>query len=207
MATVVEVKPTRMELIEVRKKIRLSEIGYNLLRMKRDGLIIEFFNVLSRARDVRTKIVDDYRIAEEKMAIARCTEGSAVLEAAAFSIENDPKVKVDTKNVMGVLVPMVESATVRRRIDNRGFGLVGISARIDEVIDAYETLVEDIIIAAELETTLRKLLDEIERTKRRVNALEYRVIPTLKEIESFIRLRLEELERENIFRLKRIKGQ
>jgi V/A-type H+-transporting ATPase subunit D len=79
------------------------------------------------------------------------------------------------------------------------------SVRIDEAADAYEQLVEDIILAAELETTLRKLVEEIEKNKRIVNALEFRILPELKKNEAFIRTRLEEMERENVFRLKRIK--
>jgi len=82
---------------------------------------------------------------------------------------------------------------------------VGTSSYIDEATEAFEKLVETLVQAAEVETTMKKLLDEIEKTKRRVNALEYKVIPELQEAESFIQLRLEEMERENIFRLKRIK--
>ncbi len=78
-------------------------------------------------------------------------------------------------------------------------------SHIDEATSAFEDLVETIIKAAEIETTMKKLLDEIEKTKRRVNALEFKVIPELQQAEAFIRLRLEEMERENIFRLKRIK--
>lgn len=201
-----DVKPTRMELIEIRKKIRLSETGYKLLKMKRDGLIIEFFNILSKARDVRSKIVSDYRIAEERLTIAKCVEGVVTINSAAFAIQNDPKIEVDSKNVMGVVVPTVTSTSVKRKIDERGYGIIGTSTRIDEATDAYESLLEDIIVAAEIETTIKKLIEEIERTKRRVNALEFKVIPELKEVETFIRLRLEEMERENVFRLKRIKG-
>ncbi|MDH7509014.1 MAG: V-type ATP synthase subunit D, partial [Methanomassiliicoccales archaeon] len=86
-----------------------------------------------------------------------------------------------------------------------GYGVIGTSPFIDEAAEAYEELVETIIKAAEIETTMKRLLDEIEKTKRRVNALEYKVIPELKEAEEFIEFRLEEMERENIFRLKRIK--
>ena len=90
-------------------------------------------------------------------------------------------------------------------MDQRGYGVIGTSTYIDEATGAFENLVETIVQAAEIETTMKKLLDEIEKTKRRVNALEFKVIPELQEAEAFIELRLEEMERENIFRLKRIK--
>ena len=85
-------------------------------------------------------------------------------------------------------------------------GLIGTSIRVDEAVHAFEKLSEMIILAAEGETTMKKLLDEIESTKRRVNALEFKVIPNLEEIAKYISFRLEELERESIFGLKRIKG-
>jgi len=83
--------------------------------------------------------------------------------------------------------------------------VIGTSVYIDEAAKAFENLVQTIIEAAEIETTMKKLLDEVEKTKRRVNALEFKVIPELQESEAFIRLRLEEMERENTFRLKRVK--
>jgi V/A-type H+-transporting ATPase subunit D len=107
---------------------------------------------------------------------------------------------------MGVVVPKIESSSVRKHINDRGYGIIGTSSRIDEAVDAYEVLVEKIISAAEIETTIKKLLDEIEKTKRRVNALEFKVIPELTEARDFIMLRLDEMERENTFRLKRIKA-
>jgi V/A-type H+-transporting ATPase subunit D len=117
----------------------------------------------------------------------------------------NPTVNVRSKNVMGVVVPEVEGESVRKQLDERGYGLIGTSPRIDEAADAYEALVDLIIQAAEVETTMRKLLEDIEKTKRRVNALEYRVIPELKEAANFINFRLEEMERDNISRLKHIK--
>jgi V/A-type H+-transporting ATPase subunit D len=107
---------------------------------------------------------------------------------------------------MGVVVPRVEGEQVRKKILQRGYGIVGTKATIDEAARGYESLVDDIVRAAEIETTIKKLLDEIEKTKRRVNALEFKVIPELTDAANFIRLRLEEMERENTFRLKRIKG-
>jgi V/A-type H+-transporting ATPase subunit D len=83
--------------------------------------------------------------------------------------------------------------------------VIGTSVYIDEAAKAFENLVETVIEAAEIETTMKKILEEVEKTKRRVNALEFKVIPELQESEAFIRLRLEEMERENTFRLKRVK--
>lgn len=202
-----EIKPTRTELIAVKRKITLYERGHKLLKMKRDGLVLEFFNILSKARDIRSKIIQDYKKADERLTIATGVDGETTVNSVAFSIRDDPKVLMGSKNVMGTLVPTtLESGTVKRRIDQRGYGVVGMSVRIDEAADAYEQLVEDIILAAELETTLRRLVEEIEKNKRIVNALEFRILPELKSNEAFIRTRLEEMERENIFRLKRIKS-
>jgi V/A-type H+-transporting ATPase subunit D len=201
-----EVKPTRTELIAIKRKIALYDRGYKLLKMKRDGLVLEFFNILSKARDIRCKIISDYKKADEKLTIATGVDGETAVQSVAFSRHEDPKVIMGSKNVMGTLVPTtLESGTVKRRIDQRGYGIIGMSVRIDEAADAYEQLVEDIILAAELETTLRKLVEEIEKNKRIVNALEFRILPELKKNEAFIRTRLEEMERENVFRLKRIK--
>lgn len=200
-----DVKPTRAELIELRKRIQLSMRGHKLLKMKRDGLIIEFFNVLNKARDIRALIIAEYIKAYEKLAIAESVEGKIALKSIAMAIKHKPVVDVGSKNIMGVVVPLVRAGKITKKIDEHGYGIVGTSQYIEDAVQAYESLLEKIVEAAEIETTLRKLLDDIERVKRRVNALEFRVIPDLQETEAFIRFRLEELERENIFRLKHIK--
>jgi V/A-type H+-transporting ATPase subunit D len=107
---------------------------------------------------------------------------------------------------MGVVVPQIESSKVRKSLDERGYGVLGTSARIDEAADAYEELIEQIVLAAEVETAMKKMLDEIETTKRRVNALEFTLLPQLYENQEYIEQKLEEQEREEIFRLKKIKS-
>lgn len=200
-----EYKATRSELLELKKQIKLSTTGHRLLKMKRDSLIAEFFNILDKAKGIRSGIQDKYDRAVEKLHIAKAVEGTIGVRSAAFAALENPEMDLVTKNIMGIVVPEIESRSVKKRIDERGYGIIGTSSRIDEAAEAYEDLVEDIVLAAEIETTMRRLLDEIEKTRRRVNALEFRVIPNLKSQEAFIRLRLEELERENIFRLKRFK--
>lgn len=201
-----DVKPTRSELIELKKKIKLSEGGHKLLKMKRDGLILEFFEILEKAKSIRAELDVQFDASLEKVNIAKSVEGTVTVKSTAFSFKDTPGLEVQSKNVMGVVVPKIESSSVRKHINDRGYGIIGTSSRIDEAVDAYEVLVEKIILAAEIETTIKKLLDEIEKTKRRVNALEFKVIPELTEARDFIMLRLDEMERENTFRLKRIKA-
>ena len=204
--TRLNVKPTRMELIETKRKIKLSKSGYKLLKMKRDGLIMEFFELLPKVKDLRGQLSELYSDAMEKLAIAIAADGKTALESAANCLNKAPEVELSSKNIMGVVVPSVEVTAVEKSLEDRGYGLIGTSIRVDEAVHAFEKLSEMIILAAEGETTMKKLLDEIESTKRRVNALEFKVIPNLEEIAKYISFRLEELERESIFGLKRIKG-
>jgi len=107
---------------------------------------------------------------------------------------------------MGVVVPQIDSTGVKKSLDERGYGVMGTSARIDEAADAYEELIENIILAAEVETAMKKMLEEIETTKRRVNALEFKLLPDLHDNKEYIEQKLEEQEREEIFRMKKIKA-
>jgi V/A-type H+-transporting ATPase subunit D len=200
-----EVKPTRSELLEVKRRKKLTQSGYKILKMKRDGLIIEFFKILEQAKQVRVKVVKDYDEAMRKIGVAQAVDGAIAVRSAAFALRLHPEVTLRSKNVMGLVVPEIETNSLKRTVDQRGYGVIGTSTYIGEATRAFEDLVETLVQAAEIDTTMKKLLDEIEKTKRRVNALEFRVIPELQEAEDFIELRLEEMERESTFRLKRIK--
>ncbi|RQD82251.1 MAG: V-type ATP synthase subunit D [Methanocalculus sp. MSAO_Arc2] len=201
-----DVKPTRSELIALKRRIQLSERGYKLLKMKRDGLILEFFKILGQAKDTRDVLAEKYERAQEMIAIADTVEGAIGVKAAAFSVGDVPRIELKSKNIMGVVVPEISSTSVRKSPTGRGYGIIGTSSVIDEAADAFEDLLESIIHSAEIETTMKRLLDEIESTKRRVNALEFKVIPELTEARDFIKMRLDEMEREELFRLKKIKA-
>jgi len=201
-----DIKPTRSELINLKRKIKLSERGYKILKMKRDGLILEFFKILAVAKDTRGDLTNKYSQAVEMMALANTVEGAIGVKSAAFSVKEVPEISLKSKNIMGVIVPEIGSTKVRKSLVDRGYGMLGTSPVIDETATAFEELVESIIESAEIETTMKRLLDEIERTKRRVNALEFKVIPELTEAQDFIKMRLDEMEREELFRLKRIKA-
>lgn len=201
-----DIKPTRSELIGLKRRIKLSERGYKILKMKRDGLIIEFFKVLEVAKTTRSELNMNYAKAVEMMAVANTVEGSLGVKAAAFSVQQVPMITLNSKNIMGVVVPQITSASVKKRMIDRGYGVLGTSSTIDDTATSFEDLVESIVKSAEIETTMKRLLEEIEKTKRRVNALEFKVIPEQKAARDFIKMRLDEMEREELFRLKKIKA-
>lgn len=201
-----DITPTRSVLIELKKKIKTTKSGHKIMKMKRDGLIIEFFDIMEKAKAMRGSVASDYETAMTKIAIARAVEGEIAVKSAAYALKTEPRVKVGSKSIMGMMVPKVEADVKHVTIENKGYGIISTSAYIEEASKAFEKLLETLIRAAEIETTMKKLLDEIEKTKRRVNAMEFKVIPGLEEAMAFVRFRLEEMDRENTIRLKFLKG-
>ncbi|MHB8633836.1 MAG: V-type ATP synthase subunit D [Thermoplasmatota archaeon] len=200
------VTPTRSELINTKRRIQLSRSGYNLLKKKRDGLMYEIFAILPKVKSIRNDLVRRYQEAQEAIKVASAVEGALAVRSVANTAIEVPMVHLKERNIMGVRVPRIEAKSVRHELASRGYGLVGTSAVLDEAVTAFEALTEQVILAAELETAIKRLLDEVEKTKRRVNALEFKVLPELDETRKFIAFRLEEMERESLFTLKRIKA-
>jgi V/A-type H+-transporting ATPase subunit D len=201
-----DVKPTRKNLMAIEDRIELSERGHDTLEKKRDGLIMEFMDILDQAKEVRENTDQQYQRAQRAINMARAMEGDVAVRGAASALKEHPEITSESKNIMGVVVPQIESSKVKKDLDERGYGVMGTSARIDEAADAYEELLETIILAAEVETAMKKMLEEIEKTKRRVNALEFKLLPDLYDAQEYIEQKLEEQEREEIFRMKKIKA-
>ncbi len=201
-----DVKTTRSELIGLKKKVKLAESGHKLLKKKRDGLILEFFAVLKDAKDIRKQLSGKYIHAASLLSQTVALEGSVEIKSLAMALKEKPSVDLKVRNIMGVTIPEVRTSRIRKSMAERGYGLLGTSIRMEQTISAYEELLEAILKAAETETKLRKILLEIEKTKRRVNSLEFVLIPRLKSQAGFIRFRLEEMERENIFKMKMVKA-
>ena len=201
-----DIKPTRSELIKLKGRIKQTKNGYKLLKMKRDGLFHEFRKLLAEMIEAKRELTNTYRLAKQRIDLANAIEGGLKVRSAASANSASPEVEVERRNIMGVVVPSVSGTNLKQAFGERSIGFTGSSPYIDEAADSFGNLIERMVKAAEMEATLKRLLAEIEATKRRVNALEFKVIPELEEARVFIQLRLEEMEREETFRLKRFKN-
>ena len=201
-----DIKPTRSELINLKRRIKQTKNGYKLLKMKRDGLFHEFRTLLSDMIKAKRELTESYVLAKSRIDLANSIEGGLKVRSAAIANSASPEVEVERRNIMGVVVPSVSGTNLKQAFGERSIGFTGSSSYIDEAADSFGNLIERMVKAAEMEATLKRLLAEIEATKRRVNALEFKVIPELEEARVFIQLRLEEMEREETFRLKRFKN-
>ena len=201
-----DIKPTRSELINLKRRIKQTKNGYKLLKMKRDGLFHEFRTLLSDMIKAKRELTEAYVLAKSRIDLANSIEGGLKVRSAAIANSASPEVEVERRNIMGVVVPSESGTNLKQAFGERSIGFTGSSPYIDEAADSFGSLIERMVKAAEMEATLKRLLAEIEATKRRVNALEFKVIPELEEARVFIQLRLEEMEREETFRLKRFKN-
>ena len=200
-----QVNPTRMELIKKRAQIKLAEQGRDLLREKMDALIQEFFHIMVSVSKSREELEIASTSAQRSLYIARAVDDPVTLKSASFATKRAVTLDIRGKNIMGVPVPLVERKTVTKSVLERGYSLIGTSGRIDEVAEKYEAKLDLIIELAETETSLRRLGDEIQMNRRRVNALEQVLIPELKRQAKYIKISIEEKEREDLFRLKKVK--
>ena len=200
-----DVKPTRSEELRLKERIELAENGHEILEKKRDGLIHEFMEVIDDAKEVNQELADLYSQARLKMMLAKIYDGEDSIKANAIAEQNDPDLETEAQNIMGVVVPEIESGSIQREVLDREYGISSTSSRVDSTADKYEELLEKIVDAAETQTKILKLLNEIEKTKRRVNALEYKIIPEMQEGLDTVSQVLEERAREETFRMKKIK--
>jgi V/A-type H+/Na+-transporting ATPase subunit D len=199
------VNPTRMELLKLKERVNLATKGHKLLKEKRDALIMEFFNILDRAKGVREKVEEKLSESFSDLTVAQTTMGDFAVRKAAMSVQESLNIDVDTRSVMGVNVPVIEYNNIKKSMIERGYGLADTSAKLDEASKGFEEVIELILELSEVEMTVKLLAGEIESTKRRVNALEHIIIPRLQNTVKYIEMRLEEMERENFVRLKMIK--
>jgi len=200
------VKPTRMELLKLKRRVKLADKGHRLLKEKRDALISEFMVVIKEYKDARKRVEENLKLAFYNLLMAEVLLGSRDLEQISGITLRDINLDFMTKNIMGVSVPIMKVDNLIRRVHERGYGFLSTNAKLDDAAKKFEESILSIVKLAEVEESVRRIAEEVEKTKRRVNALEYIVIPRLKATIKHIEMRMEEIERESFLRLKKIKA-
>jgi V/A-type H+-transporting ATPase subunit D len=197
-------KTTRMELLRLKNRMRLAERGHNLLKEKRDSLIMEFFNSIEQIKKVREEV--DAALADAFSALTKTKMVMGPAEVVEFA--NASKVQADlrisTRSMMGVVVPVL---SVEQHVPNLPYLLPDSSVQLDVMSTKFKDALNAVVRLAEIDSTIKRLAIEIERTKRRVSALETIVIPRLDATARYVKQALEEREREDFFRLKFLKEQ
>ena len=206
MTIALAVSPTRMELLKLKQRVGLAQKGHDLLKEKMDALVIEFFEVVRRIQEARMKAFDQLSVAHRALSMGFAVVGTLETKQASKETKRELQVEISTRHIMGIAVPAVEVGEVERSALVRGYGLHMTSSVLDEASREFERALKLLIELAELEASAFAIVRELEKTKRRVNALEYILIPRLREALKFIMMRLDEMERENFTRLKRIKA-
>jgi V/A-type H+-transporting ATPase subunit D len=200
-----QVNPTRMELIKKNAQIKLAEQGRDLLREKMDALIQEFFHIMDSVSRSRGELDLVAASAQHSLLVSMAFDDSVALKSASFATKKGLYLDIKGKNIMGVPVPVIEKKRISKSVFERGYSIIGVSGRIDEVAEKYEAELDLIMGLAETETSLKRLGAEIQMTRRRVNALEQVLIPELKKQAKYIEITIDEREREDLYRLKKVK--
>lgn len=196
------INPTRINLIITKRKTTIAGRGHEILKRKREVLVIEFMKLIRESRKDRSYLYSILQPAYRTVTIASTYVGTFELEEVAMHMKEIKPIGLTVKNVMGVKVPFIimgsgqESSTYR---------LLSTSVAVDDIRDSFTEVVNTMIAVAQREQGLRRLVLEIEKTKRRVNALEYVVIPGLKHTSKYIAMRLDEMDRDMFSALKHVK--
>jgi len=201
-----EIKPTRSALLRLNRRVLLAERGHRLLKEKRDVLVIEFFSIFEDQKYLRRKINEDLKDAFKNYMKLRIVDRNTENLATVLPKMQSPEIEIKRKNIMGVNVPLINLKKGKRNLFERGYNLYSSSTLLDDVYDKFGEILEEIVRLGEIERSVKLLAREIEKTKRRVNALEYIIIPALEEKRRFIQFQLDEREREDFFRMKRVKS-
>ena len=191
-----------MELLLAKKKLKLAKKGHKLLKQKRDVLVMEFFQILKEIKELRGKLAGNLGKAQNALEKAQAIEGDVAIERIAIGLATESEVVVDTKSIMGVDVPTIKEV----KLGDNWVGDYEHSVELDSAFSYYKVVFDPFIKLSQKQLVLIRLAGEIQKTKRRVNSLEYITVPKLEKNIKIIALKLEELERENFTRLKKIKA-
>ncbi len=199
-----QIKPTRQELLKLKNKLKIAEKGHKLLKDKRDGLIRAFLKIVKESLELR-KLVDERIIeAQQLFSLAEARTSAALLSAIAKNSKATVSLQTEKSNIMGV---RISKMTASVQGDPFCYGVLDTNRDLDESLVALNELMPDLVRLVELEDAARRLAEEIEKTRRRVNGLEYVIIPGMKRDVRYIQAKLEESARQEKVTLMKIKEQ
>jgi V/A-type H+/Na+-transporting ATPase subunit D len=201
MSLTSNIRPTRLEYIRTKRRILIARKGLKLLKLKRQALILEFFNTSKTAAALRGSLQSELLKGYETIRMAEMLAGSMRLENEAMKMSLMTNLQVMSKSIMGVNIPKIVGGQKELLAEH----LLELPTSINESIRVFQRIHNIVLEIAEKETALRKLLYEIERTKRKSNAIENVFIPKLLSALKFITFRLDEMERDTFIMLKTVK--
>jgi V/A-type H+-transporting ATPase subunit D len=199
------VNPTRMDLLETRKKLMLAEKGHKLLEEKRDALVEKFFDVIEKRNELKKELDVDFEKAFLTLIQAQMMLGEKKVEDVSYLSEDIGEIEFETDNIMGVKLPKINTENIKISAQPL-YGFIETCSKLDDSYKKFNELTVKLLKLAEIESGVKSLSMEIEKTKRRVNVLENTLIPKLVATISYIEMQLDEREREDFFRRKRIKA-
>lgn len=191
-----QVNPTRMELARLKKKRLMAVRGHKLLKDKRDELMKRFIAMVEENKALREKVETGLKMANQRFLLAKSEMSDEAINVALLAPKQSVSIEVSSKNIMSVNVPQFYYKT--RTADSNdiySYGLAFTSSSLDEAVKSLSAVFEDMLKLAEVEKACQLLADEIEKTRRRVNALEYVVIPQAESGIRYISMKLDENER------------
>ena len=197
------VNPTRMEMLRLRKRIAVARRGHKLLKDKLDGLMKDFGEYAKAYKERRLAVDEQLPRVLKYFVLAEATSSRAVTEDALDLTRQELRIETQVRRVMGVAIPHIEVSFGEVR---GGYSLMHTSPELDSAIDSLKKFIPELLHMSELEQTVRLLSQEIEKTRRRVNALEHTLIPNMAETIKFIKSKLDEMERSTTSQLMKIKA-
>lgn len=203
---ILNVNPTRMELTNLKRKLVTARRGHKLLKDKRDELMRRFLDLVRENKKLRIEVEDGIKQANAAMSVARCVMSDKALDVALMLPTQEMSLEVGEKNVMSVMIPVfdVRFKTADEN-DIYSYGFAETSGDLDTAVKALSDIMPKMIRLAEIEKSCRLMADEIEKTRRRVNALEHVMIPQYEETIKYISMKLDENERSTTTRLMKVK--
>jgi V/A-type H+-transporting ATPase subunit D len=199
------VSPTRMDLLDIRKKLVLAQKGHKLLEEKRDALVEKFFGIIHKRNELISQLDSDFSTAFSSLVQAQMILGEKKVDELSHVAPEIGTIDFDTDNIMGVKIPKMNREQIKTEIEP-SYSLMETCSKLDDAQQDFKDLMIKLIDLADLEGGIKSLAVEIEKTKRRVNVLENNLIPKLQATCKYIEMQLEEREREDFFRRKRIKA-